>query len=360
MTSLKLLGLMVLGLLLVSGPVPGVLAGDDDAGAKWDTGLKWDAAKKHLVVQDVPDLWARLGVTPGDRIVKINGQSLKSREHAVGLFKLKEVNKLLIDRDGWENETTVPGVEDIIDGIKVSPGERPAQGPEKVDEIIKKLKKAGFTDAQIEVLLEIFEVKKDLPEEEPQIDPEEKALRDAGLSEQQAKALLKLFRKKGEEPDAEPKPDVEPKPAPEMSALDKAIEEALARGVKREVIDRLVNIGEKLDWSEEKLIEHINKLKGTGSGPDGEVPEQPAEPKETPPPDKPEESEGDSEKESEFSPELQAAIKRNAERTGASEMFFVMVVNLMKKQGKTDEEIIKMLDTIKITGPGEKPPGKQD
>jgi len=355
MTSLKLLALMALGLLLVSGPVPGVLAGDDDAGAKWDTVLKWDAAKKHLVVQDVPDLWAGLGVRPGDRIVKINGQSLKSSEHAVGLFKLKEVNILLIDRDGWEKETIVPGVEEIIGD---SPGEQPASGAKKPDEIIKKLKKAGFTDAQIEVLLEIFEVKKDLPEEEPQIDPAEKALRDAGLSEQQAKAILKLFRKKGEEPDVEPKPDVEPEPAPEMSALDKAIEEALARGVKREVIDRLVNIGKKLDWSEEKLIEHINKLKGTGSGPEDEVPAQPAEPQETPPPDKPGESEGDSE----FSPEIQAAIKRNAERTGANEAFFAMVARLMRKQGKTDEEIIKMLDTIKINKmqPGEMPPGEQE
>jgi len=353
MTSLKLLGMVVLGFLLVSGPVPGVLAGDDNAGAKWDTGLNWDAAKKHLVVQDVPEIWDGKGVKPGDRIVKINGQSLKSRKHAVSLFKLKKVNKLLIDRDGWEDEITVPGVKDII---KDSLGEQPAQGPEKLEEIIKKLKKAGFTDAQIEVLLEIFEVKKDLPEEEPQVDPSEKALRDAGLSEPQAKALLKLFKKKGEEPDAGPKPDAEPKPVPEMSALEKAIEDALARGVKREVIDRLVNIGEKLDWSEGKLIGLINKLKGTGSEPDGEVPEQPAEPKEPPPPDKPEESE----EESEFSPEIQAAIKRNTERTGAPEAFFAMVVRQMRKQGKTDEEIIKMLDTIKIKGmkPGEGLPGK--
>jgi DNA-binding transcriptional MerR regulator len=293
--------------------------------------LKWDAAAKQVVVDKVPPTcdWGALGIKAGDRITKIDDQPLTGPEQALTLIRKSGGVKLTLLREGWEKELSVPGVTRDVFAAPETPGHVDSR-----QDVIEKLKKAGFTDEQIKVLLEIFQVKNEptveKPPEKPPVVPEEppeKQLTKAGLSLEQARALLKTLKMRG--PAA---------PPPNPQALEDAIKAALARGVPRDAIDKIVDIGKKMGWTDDKIIEQLNKL-NVGGGEPGPGPAPTPAPAPAPGPEQPK---------SEFSPALQDAIKECAERNGVPPEGLADFIRKLKSVGATDEQLIEMLRTLKV------------
>ena len=263
--------------------------------------LNWDNSTKHLVVEKAPSEWAAKGVKPGDRIYKIDGVELVNLPQACARLKMPGTIKLSLLRDGWENEVEVPSVSIERLGLaprtdvpkpepKVEPqpqGDNKPVDPEVLQRAIERLKAAGFTDEQIKELLEIFEIE---PRDVAMSLNKHNDLLKSGFTSEQAKALLKTFKLQGEpapeaphgDPgDVKPAPDEPGKDAPATPDNIKTIEDAkkyaLSRGVPEDGIDKLIELGKRLNWSEEKIIENIlnlAKMKSKADTPDP-APQQP-------------------------------------------------------------------------------------
>jgi len=137
--------------------------------------------------------------------------------------------------------------------------------------------------------------------------------------------------------------DIKTIPAAKAYALSKSVPEA--------AIDKLIELGKRLGWEDKKIIDNILNLAKmkTGAATPNPVPTpenpngQPGMPKMQKAPDI-----------SEFSPAIQAAIKRCAERTNMPMGFILGLTKQMMKANRSEKDVIKLLDSMKMSAPKDK------
>lgn len=192
--------------------------------------------------------------------------------------------------------------------------EAPTPDPQtnETEKIKELLRSSGFSDAEIETLLNLFELR--IKRESPTETAAEE-MRKAGFSNAQAEALAKIFRMK-------------------KVTLGAAAQNALKRGISQERIDIVIKTGRMMKWPDDKIIEEMDKL----------VPRE-----------APKEETKDGVRA--ISPQVQAAMREMAERTGLPEFFAGQIVEQLMKGGASDEQIVEVLKEFKMQKPGlpEKP-----
>ncbi len=217
----------------------------DALGVMFEFDEKTRTAKITRVLPDSPLKPEK--VEAGDVIVKVNGVSPKSAEHLTILLKPGAAVVLEMKKGEWSKTVKVTLL-DVENGQDVPAPDTRDKNMEEVKEL---LRKSGFSEEQIKTLLELFELRVKAPAPDTSRKPAMERMKKAGLSQAQAEALLKLFKmKKGKEPE----------PTPDASPLEQAVRNARQRGVAREQIDKVIQVGKVLKWSDEKVIEQINRL----------------------------------------------------------------------------------------------------
>jgi hypothetical protein len=287
-----------------------------------------DATNVLTVLEVAPGSLAETqGLQAGDVVVKINGVAPEAVAQFNEMFKPGATVTLTVTRGEWTKEIalTVP-----------KPPEPPPQATTEEEKAKELLRKAGFTEEQINILTSMFVLKikeEAAPEESPVKDKFVKDMVKAGYPEAQAEALSKIFKFSEEAapeeaaPEQKPeevKPENPPQPPAQPQTIEAAMKDAQARGVNAEAVQALIIKGRTENWDDAKIIAEISKMTTESKASDYQVEKKPVE----------------------IPAAIQDEINKVVEKTGTPEGLIKGTVEDMLRAGRTEADIMKYLEGL--------------